>query len=227
MIRNIIFDLGGVILNLDPLATQKAFENLGMADFEKHYSTIRQTGCFDDFDRGKISEQEFRDHLKKFLPAAVTNEMIDTAWNAMLLDLPKERLELLEALGKKYRLFLLSNTNEIHVTAFSAYLNKTYGFNDFSSYFERWYYSCRIGKRKPDAEAFQHVLDENGLKAEETIFIDDSPQHVEGAKKMGIKAYLLPAGKDICSVFKEEKETSQKTSLWEVIATLAELSGGG
>lgn len=200
MIKNIIFDLGGVILNLDPMATQQAFEKLGLADFEKHYSTIRQTGCFDDFDRGKISEKEFRDHLKKFLPATVTDETIDHAWNAMLLDLPKERLALLEAMGKKYRLFLLSNTNEIHVTAFSAYLQKTYGFGDFSSYFERWYYSCRIGKRKPDAEAFQYVLDENGLKAEETFFIDDSPQHVEGAKKIGIKSYLLPAGKDICSV---------------------------
>ena len=200
MIRNIIFDLGGVILNLDPMATQKAFEKLGLADFEKHYSTIRQSGCFDDFDRGKITEKEFRAHLKNFLPATVTDEAIDHAWNAMLLDLPKERLELLESLGKKYRLFLLSNTNEIHVTAFSAYLQKTYGFSDFSSYFERWYYSCRIGKRKPDAEAFQFVLNENGLLAEETLFIDDSPQHVAGAKKIGIKSLLLPAEKDICSV---------------------------
>ena len=198
MIRNIIFDLGGVILNLDPAATQKAFETIGLADFEKHYTTIRQTGCFDDFDRGKISEKEFRDHLKKFLPATITDDAIDKAWNAMLLDLPKERLDLLQSLGKKYRLFLLSNTNEIHVTAFSSYLQKEFGFSDFSSYFERWYYSCRIGKRKPDVEIFQFVLNENGLIAEETLFIDDSPQHVEGAKKVGIKSYLLPAGKDIC-----------------------------
>jgi HAD superfamily hydrolase (TIGR01509 family) len=200
MICNIIFDLGGVILNLDPLATQKAFEALGLTDFEKHFTTSRQTGLFDDFDCGRISENEFRAHLKKFLPETVSEKDIDNAWNAMLLDLPKERLELLEALGKKYRLFLLSNTNEIHVTAFSSYLNKTFGFNDFSSYFERWYYSCRIGKRKPDAEIFQFVLNENGLNPEETLFIDDSPQHVEGAKKVGIKSYLLPAGKDICSV---------------------------
>ncbi len=199
MIRNIIFDLGGVILNLDPAATLKAFEELGAADFEKQYTTIRQTGCFDDFDCGRISEKEFRDHLKKLLPEQTSDETIDKAWNAMLLDLPKERLELLKSLGKKYRLFLLSNTNEIHVTAFSAYLQKQFGFSDFSDYFERWYYSCRIGKRKPDAEAFQYVLNENGLVAEETFFIDDSPQHIEGAKKIGIIAYLLPAGKDICS----------------------------
>ncbi|CAN5911218.1 HAD family phosphatase [soil metagenome] len=201
MIKNIIFDLGGVILNLNPAATQKAFIALGLTDFEKQYSTIQQTGCFDDFDCGKISEKEFRDHLKKFLPGTVDDKAIDAAWNAMLLDLPEERLELLESLAKKYRLFLFSNTNEIHVTAFSAYLQKEFGFSDFSDYFERWYYSCRIGKRKPDAEAFQYVLDENGLKAEETFFIDDSQQHIEGAAKVGIKSYLLPAGKDICSVF--------------------------
>lgn len=201
MIKNIIFDLGGVILNLDPAATQKAFEALGLADFEKQYSTIRQTGCFDDFDCGRISEQEFRDHLKKFLPAAVDDKAIDAAWNAMLLDLPKERLDLLRSLGKKYRLFLLSNTNEIHVTAFSAYLQNEFGITDFSDYFERWYYSCRIGKRKPDAEIFQFVLDENGLTAEETFFIDDSPQHVEGAKRTGIQALLLTPGKTINDLF--------------------------
>jgi HAD superfamily hydrolase (TIGR01509 family) len=201
MIHNIIFDLGGVILNLDPLATQKAFEALGLTDFEKHFTTSRQTGLFDDFDCGRISENEFRAHLKKLLPQTVSENDIDNAWNAMLLDLPKERLELLEALGKKYRLFLLSNTNEIHVTAFSSYLNKTFGFNDFSSYFERWYYSCRIGKRKPDAETFQFVLNENGLKPEETLFIDDSPQHIEGAKKVGIHALLLSPGQTITDLF--------------------------
>jgi putative hydrolase of the HAD superfamily len=222
MIRNIIFDLGGVILNLDPAATQQAFEALGMVDFKQQYSTIRQTGSFDKFDRGEISEQEFRDHLRGFLPAKHTDEAIDKAWNAMLLDLPKERLELLEALGKKYRLFLLSNTNEIHVTAFSAYLQQTFGFNDFSGYFERAYYSCRIGKRKPDAEAFQYVLDENGLKAEETFFIDDSPQHVEGAKKVGIKSYLLAPGQDICAVFAGKKEPPEKFDFLEFILDLGE-----
>jgi putative hydrolase of the HAD superfamily len=205
MIRNIIFDLGGVILNLDPPATRKAFEALGLIDFEKQFTTSRQTGLFDDFDCGRISENQFRDHLKKFLPANVRDEAIDAAWNAMLLDLPKERLALLEALGKKYRLFLLSNTNEIHVTAFSAYLQKEFGFNDFSAYFERWYYSCRIGKRKPDAETFQFVLNENGLLAEETLFIDDSPQHVEGAKKAGIHGLLLSPDKTISDLFENSK----------------------
>ena len=109
----------------------------------------------------------------------------------MLLAIPEERLTFIKALAKKYRLFLLSNTNEIHVTAFSAYMQNTFGFSDFSGHFEKAYYSCRIGKRKPDAEAFLHVLEENNLRAEETLFIDDSKQHVEGAAKDGIHARWL------------------------------------
>jgi glucose-1-phosphatase len=186
-----IFDLGGVLLNLDTEATGHAFRALGMTDFDAHYTQAKQSGLFDAFDKGEISPQEFRDALKKHLPPGTSDEAVDNAWNAMLLDLPGERLKLLEQLRGKYRLFLLSNTNEIHITAFSEYLNRSLGFSDFSGYFERWYYSCRIGKRKPDADAFLHVLEENGLKAEETIFIDDSPQHVEGAKKLGIRAELL------------------------------------
>ena len=102
---------------------------------------------------------------------------------------------------KKYRLFLLSNTNEIHIKAFSAYLKKAYGFSDFSDYFENWYYSCRIGKRKPDQEIFEFVLSENGLIPSETLFIDDSPQHIEGAKKTGIHAYRLSPGEEINILF--------------------------
>jgi epoxide hydrolase-like predicted phosphatase len=205
MIKNIIFDLGGVLLNLDPEKTSKAFCDLGMQDFDRHYSQAKQSGAFDDFDCGRISPDEFRSVLKKQLPETVTDEQVDEAWNAMLLDLPVERLELLEKLGKKYRLFLLSNTNEIHVSSFSTYLEKTFGKKDFSDYFEQWYYSCRIGMRKPDAEIFEFVLRENKLNAEETIFIDDSSQHVEGAKKAGIRGILLEKGKTILELFEDLK----------------------
>jgi putative hydrolase of the HAD superfamily len=196
MIRNIIFDLGGVIINLDMQATAKAFRALGMADFDRHFTQAKQSGLFDEFDRGKISPQEFRNGLKPFLPAGTSDEAIDKAWNAMLLDVPEYRLEALLKLKGKYRTFLLSNTNEIHVGAFSAALRQAYGFADFSGFFERWYYSCRMGKRKPDEEIFRQVLLENGLDANETLFIDDSIQHVEGARKTGIRAEWLEPGKE-------------------------------
>lgn len=204
MIRNIIFDLGGVLLNLDMKKTRDAFIELGMPDFDEHFTQAKQSGMFDLFDCGKISPGEFRAELKKYLPEA-SDEKIDRAWNAMLQDLPPERLELLKLLSQKYRLFLLSNTNEIHVAAFSAYLERTFGFSDFADYFEQWYYSCRIGKRKPGAEIFEFVLAENKLLPEETLFIDDSPQHVEGAIRTGIKGILLEQGKTINTLFEDLK----------------------
>lgn len=200
MIRNIIFDLGAVLINLDTEATTRAFKALGLKNFEEIYSQARQNGLFDAFDCGTISPQEFRDGLKKHLPPGTTDAAIDEAWNAMLLDIPEERLQLLDRLRKDYRLFLLSNTNEIHVTRFSADMQKQHGFSDLSGYFERWYYSCRIGMRKPDTEIFEFVLKENHLDPAETLFIDDSKQHIEGAKKVGITTLWLEPGNSILDV---------------------------
>ncbi|HLG02948.1 MAG TPA: HAD family phosphatase [Bacteroidia bacterium] len=191
MIRNIIFDLGGVIINLDTSATMHAFQSLGMKDFGALYTQSKQAALFDDFDRGKISAGDFRNALRQHLPPETTDAAIDAAWNAMLADIPVARLQLLENLKTKYRIFLLSNTNEIHVTAFSAYLQRQFGFADFSRYFEGGYYSCRIGKRKPDADAFLHVIMEHKLNPTQTLFIDDSRQHVEGALRAGLKAAQL------------------------------------
>ncbi|HTL81800.1 MAG TPA: HAD family phosphatase [Bacteroidia bacterium] len=197
MIQNIILDLGGVIIDLDASATTRAFEQLGMKDFRSHYSFAKQSGVFDLYDKGMITDAEFRNELRKGLPEGVSDEQLDRAWNAMLLNVPSHRLEFLSSLRDKYRTFLLSNTNEIHVAAFSGELFRMHRVRDFSNYFENCYYSCRIGMRKPDKEIFEFVLRENGLRADETIFIDDSPQHVEGAKKAGIKAELLPAGMEV------------------------------
>lgn len=172
-------------------ATRKAFMELGISDFDTLYSQARQSGIFDDLDKGKISAGTFRDAMRRHIPHTVSDEQIDAAWDAMLLDVPKDRLVLLEQLKQHYRTFLLSNTNVIHVKNFSAALLRNYGSPDFSPYFEKCYYSCDIGLRKPDAEIFLHVLNENGLQANETVFIDDSVQHVEGAKRVGISAYLL------------------------------------
>lgn len=193
-IKNIIFDLGGVIINLDMAATRNAFIGLGIKNFDSIYSQAVQSGIFDQFDKGQITPHEFRNELRKHIPGTVTDAQIDAAWNAMLMDIPKEKLELLSRLKKKYRLFLLSNTNVIHVKNFSAELQRVYGTPDFSAYFEQWYYSCNIGMRKPDAEIFHHVLRENNLVAAETLFIDDSIQHIRGAGQSGIQTLFLEKG---------------------------------
>ncbi|MCZ8285071.1 MAG: HAD-IA family hydrolase, partial [Bacteroidia bacterium] len=124
------------------------------------------------------------------------DDLMLEAWNAMLLDFPLHRLELLKALKSKYRLFLLSNTNETHVREFEASLLNSQGYQNLEPFFEKVYYSCRMGMRKPDTEIFDYVLKENKLVPEETLFIDDTIHHIEGALKTGIQAHLLPKGKE-------------------------------
>lgn len=193
--KNIIFDLGGVILNIDYILTEKAFSKIGISDFKTMFSQAQQTHLFDKYEKGFISSDDFRTELKKYLLEKTSNGNIDTAWNAMLLDLPKERIEFLKKTKLTHRTFLLSNTNDIHIEEINSYLNKEFKLSDLSSLFEKMYLSYKIGMRKPDAEIFEFVLGENNLKPNETLFIDDSIQHIEAAKKLGIATYWLDVRK--------------------------------
>jgi len=198
-IDNIIFDLGGVLLNIDYTLTSKAFKRLGVKNFDALYSQAQQNNVFNDFETGKLSAKDFRTYIKEYIPKATDRE-IDDAWNSMLLDLPKKRLELLNNIKKKYRIFLLSNTNEIHVKYFTNYLNKMYGKGYFESLFEKHYYSNEIGLRKPNIEAFEYVCKQNDLEPSNTLFIDDSIQHIKGAKKAGLQTYFLDK-EEVTSLF--------------------------
>ncbi len=202
-IKNIIFDLGGVILNIDYHLTINAFKELGIKNFASLFTQAQQIGVFDSMDKGLITPQEFRNAIRDISGMPLTHGQIDGAWNAMLLDFPVSRLELLGRVKNHYRTFLLSNTNAIHIEDYNKILFNTFGVQNLSVFFEREYYSHLIHMRKPDAEVFELILNENKLKPEETLFIDDSIQHVEGAKQLGIKAYHLdiPAGESIDSLF--------------------------
>ncbi len=195
--KAIIFDLGGVIINLDYHATAKAFKNLGIKNFDEVYSKQKQESLFDDFEKGITKPADFRAVIRKHLPNQVSDEQIDEAWNAMLLDIPKYRVEWLSKMSSKYRIFLLSNTNEIHIKAFTKILMDTYSENIFEKTFEKIYYSSRMKMRKPDEEIFECVLKENNLIATETLFIDDSEQHIKGAEKVGLNVYHLKTNQDI------------------------------
>jgi putative hydrolase of the HAD superfamily len=201
-IKNIIFDLGGVLLNINYQLTKQAFIKIGLSDFNNVYSKAKQTSFFDRFETGKISAENFRQELKKKLPKHITNKEIDNAWNAMLLDLPIERVDLLLKLKNNYRTFLLSNTNEIHVSAFEQICSKHYGNNLFERLFEKHYYSNKIGLRKPNANCFQHVIEENRLIPAETLFIDDSEQHIKGAIQCGLKAIHLKENETVNEILK-------------------------
>lgn len=188
---NIIFDLGGVILNIDYQRTASAFKALGLTDFDARYSQLAQTDLFDRFERGEIPASQFRQGIREVVGFEVEDRAIDDAWNAMLLDLPKHRLELIQRLFQDRRIVLLSNTNEIHIDAFHQRLETEIGKPDLSHLFEKVYYSYKMGMRKPESRIFQKVLDEMGFDPQQTLFIDDSPQHIAGALSVGITAHHL------------------------------------
>ena len=198
-IKSIIFDLGGVILNINYQNTINEFRKLGVKNLNSFYSKTCQTKLFDQIETGKISDQEFLLEIQKETSNANISEVTD-AWNSMLLNLPKKRIALLKKLTQNYSIFLLSNTNALHIADFK----KTIGakkYNMFYNLFNKVYYSHEIGLKKPQAEALQIILKENKLYAGEVLFIDDSIQHIESAKKLGIKTHHLQANEEITTLF--------------------------
>ena len=191
-IKNIIFDLGGVLLNLNYQATIDAFVEIGIKDFSSLYSQKGQKQIFDDFETGKITSNQFISSIQSLTHNYISKDEIIIAWNAMLLEINPKKLDYLLSIKERFRIFLLSNTNEIHISKFEGVLAKKNELEKFYNCFEKVHYSSRLSLRKPNVDCFKTVLEINQLNASETIFIDDSIQHIEGALKCGIKAYLFP-----------------------------------
>lgn len=194
--KNIIFDLGGVLININYSLTSQAFEALGLGKFDELFSQAHQTKLFDQYEKGLISSDDFRTRVKTFFSQPIDDHTIDAAWNAMLLDFPIERLNFLKQIKTTHRTFLLSNTNDIHIQTINRDLQRVHGIKDLSGYFEKVYLSYEVHMRKPDADIFELVLRENSLEPSDTLFIDDSPQHLETAKKLGIGTYWLDTKKE-------------------------------
>jgi glucose-1-phosphatase len=201
-IKNIIFDYGNVIFSIDFETAQRAWTALGISNSADFFGHLKQDALFDAFDKGEVTAANFRDRIRQLANNMdITDEQIDHAWNSMLLGVAEGNHELLLKLKGKYRTFLLSNINEIHYEFIMKYLEREFGFLGNDHLFEKTYYSHLVGKRKPNAAIFEQVLAENDLKPEETLFIDDSPQHLEGAKKLGIQIYLMKAPDTIQQFF--------------------------
>lgn len=201
-IRNIIFDLGGVLFDINYHHIIDSFNQLGLTHFDVLYTQLKQDHLFDELETGSITASEFRNRIRSISKMEISDEAINSAWNSILIGFPAKNVDLLQRLKKKYRLFLLSNTNEIHEEAFHKMLEKEYNVPVLEDSFEKIYLSHRIHLRKPDPAIFNLVLSENKLKAEETLFIDDSPQHVEAAKKTGIQTIWLQNGDWVGDVLK-------------------------
>lgn len=196
-IKNIIFDLGGVLLDIDYHKTADAFKKLGFADFDEMYGQFKANEVFESLETGTISNEAFLNHIISLAPRPVTSTEVTTAWNAMLLDFRTESLVFLEAISTKYNLFLLSNTNAIHLEKFRQIFTEQTGKATLDSYFSTAWYSHLIGKRKPYPGTYQYVMDLAGLEPSATLFIDDSSNNITGAARTGLATYLLKPGEKI------------------------------
>ena len=200
-IRNIVFDFGGVIINIDYELTLEEFKKLGIDNFEELYSQANQSNLFDDIETGKISAQRFINDILDYLPARTSPNTVVSAWNAMIKEVPSKTIDLLIELKLKgYDLYLLSNTNEIHIDAVLKAWDKT-SHQRPEYIFDKVYLSHEIGMRKPNKEIFEFVCRQERLLPGETLFIDDSIQHIEGAASIGLKTHHLLNQKDIYSLF--------------------------
>ena len=204
-ITNIIFDFGGVICDLDISRSIEKFKEFGPPKEEfsgDKEEQDRQFGLLvSTYENGNITSQQFREKIRNHYQVPPSYPAIDNAWNALLVGIPESRIRLLENIGKTYRIFLLSNSNEIHYLKYREDLQKQYGYPDFDALFENVYFSYRLHLKKPDPEIFNRVLKENQLDPAETLFIDDTLLHVETAGKLGINGYHLRAGEEFTGLF--------------------------
>ena len=201
-VKNIIFDLGGVLLNIDPKKTIEAFSALGMEQLIGDNGLSYDHDIFYQMEQGKLTPDQFRDGVRQLLSVNKSSAEIDTAWTAMLLDFPKIRVELLRRLRKEFKIFLFSNTNAIHVEKYHSNFRNQHGF-EVSTLFEKDFYSNEIGFRKPTSESFQEIIRLSGINPSESLFIDDSPQNVEAAMASGLQGFWLQPDQKIEELFQE------------------------
>ena len=199
MINAIIFDFGDVFINLDKQATIDGLQKLGLSAWNDDLDQLNLK-----YELGAISEEDFLLGFQKNIPNASIDE-ISKAWNAILLDFPLYRLEFLQMLSKKYRLFLLSNTDAIHIDTFEQKTGPSF-YSDFYQCFEKVYFSFEIGMRKPNPEVYNFVLDQNGLQAKQTLFIDDKKENTDAALALGLHVWNLQVGEeDVVDLFDKNK----------------------
>jgi putative hydrolase of the HAD superfamily len=202
MIKNLIFDLGGVIIPIDIPRTVQAFIDFAPDKAESLRQSVLHSQMFLDFETGTINSAQFRASMRDLLEADLTDAQIDMAWNVLLLDIPVNRIALLARLKTQYRTFLLSNTNEIHLPKVERILQQCAGEDSLDDLFEKAYYSQKMGLRKPNSAIYEQVLAENKLNPAETVFIDDNFGNVAAAKSVGIRGIYLEVEKtDIVEIF--------------------------
>ncbi|NVO20951.1 MAG: HAD family phosphatase [Bacteroidetes bacterium] len=204
LIRNIIFDLGGVLLNINPEITGKALADLGVKDMRIVNDQLLADRVYYRFDSGQITPAEFREEIRKHCGIPLIDAQVDTAWNALLLDFPAERVKLLHDLKANYKVYLLSNTNSIHFESYTESFRRVYG-EEMTELFHRLFLSYELGCHKPDKIIYEKVISLAQLNPKETLFIDDSGINLPEAVNTGLVALHLKAGMEVTAFFKNGK----------------------
>ena len=198
MINTIIFDFGDIFINLDKQATVEGLKKLGLTEWNEDLNQLNMK-----FEKGEIPEADFLVGIQKQIPTASLVEILE-AWNAILLDFPLYRLEFLQKLSKKYRLFLLSNTDSIHIETFEQETGISF-YSDFYQCFEKVYFSFEMGMRKPDAEIFNYLIQKHELSVKNTLFVDDKKENTDAALSLGFHVWNLQVGQeDVINLFEKE-----------------------
>jgi len=186
-IKNILFDLGGVILDINVQATLKQFYELGFPAELMQFPNSMTTDLYFKYETGKLNTEQFRNQIRKAAGVEMTDRAFDEAWNAMLVRFPEERVALLNELSKRYKLYMLSNTSALHVKVFEKMYLDSAG-ESMHQVFDKIYYSHEIGWHKPDREAWEYVIKDAGIKAEETLFLDDNIHNIKASQELGFQA---------------------------------------
>ena len=198
-IKNIIFDLGGVLLYIDLKRTEDALSELGIEDLSVYLTQHHISAFFKEYEMGKIDDAAFIQSIRSLSQKPLIEAQVVNAWNALLLDFPEERIELLRKLKEKYRLFLLSNTNLIHYRRFQEQIHTQTGMH-LEDFFEKTYYSHEVGMSKPDVAIFHLVVNENKLDPAETLFVDDTEKNMVGAKEAGLQTFHIAKDASISDI---------------------------
>lgn len=204
-IKNIIFDFGGVILDIDPELTVNEFVKLGFKNYEKLMSHVFVDDIIAKFDKGILTPELFRNRLREFLNIDVDDQELDDAWNALLYDIPRERIDVIEKVKDNYNIFLLSNSNEIHYDLFVRDLQLRFGYREFDELFDKAYFSFDLHLLKPDPSIYEFVLNQHSMIPEETLFIDDKKENTDAAHHLGIKTYQLSKPERLRDLFLDGK----------------------
>jgi len=203
MIKNLIFDFGGVVIDIEPYKVGQSFTEMGVKHVDKVHESAVMRGLYLDYEKGLITSAEFRDGLREVSGLKLADEQIDKAWNSMIVRFPGTRFELVRQLKENYNVYLLSNTNEIHYQYFNKCMREHFGANRLEDFFTQCFYSHQMKMRKPDPEIFLKMIETAHIKPGECLYIDDLPENIEAARELGIHGIVHHPGEEINQYFVE------------------------